>query len=82
MYMTCDSFHLLHISACLQIKCKHVVLAAGAWSKMIVEKIGINLPIRVIKHNYVVTDIIPGMSKFPNVRYNDGSVYLKVIYFM
>ena len=45
---------------------------------MVAEKIGVNLPLKVIKHNYLVTDIIPGMSKFPNVRYSDGSVYLKV----
>ena len=45
---------------------------------MIAEKIGVNIPLKVIKHNYLVTDIIPGMSKFPNVRYSDGSVYLKV----
>lgn len=45
------------------------------------EKIGVCIPLRVIKHNYVVTDIMPGISKYPNVRYTDGSVYLKVYYF-
>ena len=61
-----------------QIKCNKVVLAAGAWSKMVAEKIGITIPLKVIKHNYLVTDIFPGISMFPNVRYTDGSVYLKV----
>ena len=62
----------------LQINCDKIILAAGAWSKMVADTIGVTLPIKVIKHNYLVTDIIPGMSKLPNVRYADGSVYLKV----
>ena len=45
---------------------------------MVAEKIGLTIPLKVIKHNYLVTDIMPGISKFPNVRYADGSVYLKV----
>ena len=61
-----------------QIKCKHVVLAAGAWSKMLAERIGVTIPLKVIKHNYLVTEIIPGVSNLPNVRYYDGGIYLKV----
>ena len=53
-------------------------MAAGAWSRMVAEKIGVTVPLKVIKHNYLVTDIIRGISKFPNVRYTDGSIYLKV----
>ena len=53
-------------------------MAAGAWSKMLAERIGVTIPLKVIKHNYLVTEIIPGVSNLPNVRYYDGGIYLKV----
>ena len=55
-----------------------MILAAGAWSKMLAERIGVTIPLKVIKHNYLVTEIIPGVSNLPNVRYYDGGIYLKV----
>ena len=69
---------MLKVKYIFQIKCKHVVLAAGAWSKMLAERIGLTIPLKVIKHNYLVTEIIPGVSNLPNVRYYDGGIYLKV----
>lgn len=63
-----------------EIQCKNVVLAAGAWSKMLADKIGVTIPLRVTKHNYLVSEIIddPEFSKLPNVRFTDEQVYLKV----
>ena len=46
---------------------------------MIAEKMGVTIPLKVIKHNYIVTDVMPGISKLPNIRYTDGSIYLKVM---
>ena len=45
---------------------------------MLAERIGVTIPLKVIKHNYLVTEIIPGVSNLPNVRYYDGGIYLKV----
>ena len=56
------------------------MLAAGAWSKDIAANIGLTLPMRVIKHNYLVSEVIddPVLPSLPNVRLVDDSFYLKV----
>ena len=33
-------------------------MAAGAWSKDIAAQLGLRLPMRVIKHNYLISDVI------------------------
>lgn len=41
-------------------------------------KVNVTLPLRVVKHSYVVTDVIPQLEGKPNVRWPDKAVYLKV----
>ena len=55
-----------------------LVLTAGAWSRDLVKTIGIDLPTMVNKHSYIVSDIIPGISSYPNVRHYDHNLYFKV----
>ena len=68
-----------HYHFFFQILTNCVVLAAGAWSRDLAKKIGIEIPTMVNKHSYVVSDIIPGISSYPNVRYFDESIYFKVM---
>jgi hypothetical protein len=75
-FLTESSSSLLFLS---QILTNCVVLAAGAWSRDLAKKIGIEIPTMVNKHSYVVSDIIPGISSYPNVRYFDESIYFKVM---
>ena len=62
------------------ISCKTCVLAAGAWSKDLARKLGVELPMRVIRHNYLVSEVIddPGLPDLPNTRMFDDSFYMKV----
>ena len=55
-----------------------MVLAAGAWSRDLAKKIGVEIPTMVNKHSYIVSDVIPGISSYPNVRFYDHSLYFKV----
>jgi len=41
------------------IKCEHVVNAAGLWAKQVGRMAGIELPVSPLKHHYLVTDSIP-----------------------
>ncbi|XP_076800247.1 sarcosine dehydrogenase, mitochondrial-like [Clavelina lepadiformis] len=59
------------------IKTKNVINCAGVWAPYIGQMIGINVPQVTFRHAYVVTEAIEGVSKVPNVRDHDGSVYLK-----
>ena len=68
-----------HCHFFFQILTNCVVLAAGAWSRDLAKKIGVEIPTMVNKHSYVVSDIIPGISSYPNVRYFDESIYFKVM---
>ena len=61
-----------------QIFTNCVVLAAGAWSRDLAKKIGVEIPTMVNKHSYIISDIIPGISSYPNVRFYDHSIYFKV----
>ena len=61
------------------IRTGKVVLAAGAWSGLLTEKIGIKLPLVASEHSYIVTDIIPHLpDNIPNLRIPDHAIYAKV----
>ena len=55
-----------------------MVLASGAWSRDIAKTVGVEIPTMVNKHSYVVSEIIPGISAYPNVRHYDYQLYFKV----
>ena len=66
-------------TACGQrIVTSHVVNAAGAWGGSIAAMVGAELPLRAMKHAFVVTEPLEGMhGGLPNVRDHDLSIYLK-----
>ena len=72
--------HLKKFSSFLfqQINTNKVVLASGAWSRDIAKTIGVEIPTMVNKHSYIVSEIIPGISAYPNVRHYDYQLYFKV----
>lgn len=41
--------------------------------------VGLDVPITVLKHAYVVTESVPGVKNTPNIRDHDGSTYIRVI---
>ena len=51
---------------------------SGGWAPYIGAMANVSVPLVVYKHAYVVTEKIDGISKMPNVRDHDSSVYLKV----
>ena len=61
-----------------RIRTRAVVNACGAWANEVAEMAGARLPLRAMKHAYVVTDSLEGMhGGLPNVRDHDLSIYLK-----
>jgi len=55
-----------------------VVNACGAWANTISEMVGCPIPLRAMKHAFVVTEAMEGMHPMlPNVRDHDLSIYLK-----
>ena len=61
-----------------RVRTKVVVNACGSWAGQVAEMVGCSLPIRTLKHAYVVTEAMEGMHNgLPNVRDHDLSIYLK-----
>ena len=61
------------------VRTRRVVLAAGAWSGLLAEKVGVVLPLVASEHSYIVTEIIPHLpDNIPNLRMPDHSIYAKV----
>ena len=60
------------------IKARHIVIAAGMWSRQLGEKIGVPIPLQAAEHFYIVTEplecLTPGM---PTLRIPDEQAYLK-----
>ncbi|KAJ8681464.1 hypothetical protein QAD02_017251 [Eretmocerus hayati] len=70
------------------IKCKRVLIAAGAWSRHLARTLSLDIPLVPMKHAYVLTEPLPSLVRrgpgdrtstpVPNVRDHDLAVYLKV----
>lgn len=60
------------------IKTNVVVNATGGWSNHIASMVGVELPLMVLEHSYVITERIPGIENMPNVRETGCSAYLKL----
>eukprot|EP00928_Gymnodinium_smaydae_P078300 TRINITY_DN6213_c0_g3_i3.p1 TRINITY_DN6213_c0_g3~~TRINITY_DN6213_c0_g3_i3.p1 ORF type:complete len:952 (+),score=137.14 TRINITY_DN6213_c0_g3_i3:102-2858(+) len=61
-----------------RIKTAAVLNACGAWANAVAEMVGVQIPLRAMKHAMILTEPIKGMhSGLPNVRDHDLSVYLK-----
>jgi 4-methylaminobutanoate oxidase (formaldehyde-forming) len=61
-----------------EIRCETVVNAAGLWARHVGEMAGIELPVTVVEHQYLVTEKSPLIpDKQPTLRDPDLNFYLK-----
>ncbi len=60
------------------IQCEVVINCAGLWSRTVGELAGVNVPIVPMKHHYVVTGLVEGVTaEMPTVRDPDRLIYFK-----
>jgi 4-methylaminobutanoate oxidase (formaldehyde-forming) len=61
-----------------EITCDTVVNCAGQWARQVGAMAGINVPLQPVKHQYIVTEPIPGLSTdAPTLRDPDRRTYFK-----
>ena len=62
-----------------EVTTDQVVVTAGAWTNLLTQRLGVNLPLVASEHSYIVTDIIPDLGQnVPNLRIPDDSIYAKI----
>ncbi|MEO0622083.1 MAG: FAD-dependent oxidoreductase [Pseudomonadota bacterium] len=55
-----------------------VILCAGQWTRQLAAKVGVTVPLQPVKHQYVVTEPIPGLATdAPTLRDPDRRTYFK-----
>jgi 4-methylaminobutanoate oxidase (formaldehyde-forming) len=60
------------------VACDKVVLCAGQWSRQLAAKAQVRVPLQPVKHQYVITEKIPGItSGLATVRDPDRRTYFK-----
>ncbi|MBW8318697.1 MAG: FAD-dependent oxidoreductase, partial [Rhizobium sp.] len=60
------------------IACEKVVNCAGQWARQVGDMAGINVPLQPVKHQYIVTEKIDGLSTdAPTIRDPDRRTYFK-----
>ncbi len=60
------------------IACDKVVNCAGQWARQLGAKAGINVPLQPVKHQYIITEKIAGLSAdAPTIRDPDRRTYFK-----
>ena len=60
------------------IACEKVVNCAGQWARQVGEMAGINVPLQPVKHQYIITEKVPGLSTdAPTIRDPDRRTYFK-----
>jgi sarcosine dehydrogenase len=60
------------------IACEKVVICAGMWSRQIAAKAGVSVPLQPVKHQYVITEKIAGVTQgMATVRDPDRRTYFK-----
>ena len=61
-----------------RIACDKVVLCAGLWSRQIGALAGVSVPLQPVKHQYVITEPIPGIAAgMATIRDPDRRTYFK-----
>ena len=61
-----------------RITCEKVVNCAGMWARQVGAMAGINVPLQAVKHQYIITEPLEGMSKdVATVRDPDRLTYFK-----
>ncbi|WP_377274904.1 FAD-dependent oxidoreductase [Rhizobium sp. R86522] len=60
------------------VACEKVVNCAGQWARQIGDMAGINVPLQAVKHQYIITEKIDGLSTdAPTIRDPDRRTYYK-----
>ena len=60
------------------IACEKVVNCAGQWARQVGEMASINVPLQPVKHQYIITEKIPGLATdAPTIRDPDRRTYFK-----
>ena len=60
------------------ISCEKVVNCAGQWARQVGAMAGINVPLQPVKHQYIITEKVPGLSTdVPTIRDPDRRTYFK-----
>ena len=60
------------------IACEKVVNCAGQWARQVGDMAGINVPLQPVKHQYIITEKIEGLSSdAPTIRDPDRRTYYK-----
>ena len=60
------------------IKCDRVVNCGGMWARQIGAMAGVNVPLQTVKHQYVITEKVEGLSSdAPTIRDPDRRTYFK-----
>jgi len=61
-----------------EIRCEKVVNCAGQWARQLGAKAGINVPLQPVRHQYIITEPIPGLAPdAPTIRDPDRRTYFK-----
>ncbi len=61
-----------------EIACEKVVNCAGQWARQVGAMAGINVPLQAVRHQYIVTEKIPGLSAdAATIRDPDRRTYFK-----
>ncbi|MGQ2903875.1 MAG: GcvT family protein [Neoaquamicrobium sediminum] len=61
-----------------EIACEKVVNCAGQWARQVGAMAGINVPLQPVKHQYIITEAIDGLSAdAPTIRDPDRRTYFK-----
>lgn len=60
-----------------EVACDAVVVAAGMWSRELLQPLGVSAPLHAAEHFYVVTEAIPDLPRLPVLRDPDNCTYVK-----
>jgi sarcosine dehydrogenase len=76
---TMDGPRITHVNTTQgTIACETVVNCAGQWARQVGAMAGINVPLQPVKHQYIITERIPGLAAdAPTLRDPDRRTYFK-----
>ena len=76
---TMDAGRITHVHTTQgTVACDTVVNCAGQWARQVGAMAGINVPLQPVKHQYVITERIPGLAdNAPTLRDPDRRTYFK-----
>ena len=61
-----------------RVECEKLVICAGLWSRELGKLAGVNIPLTAVKHQYIVTEQIEGVTRgLPTLRDPDRLTYYK-----